>query len=136
MIILHTSVKITGTKSWLVSLKCDHNEMIFLWIFWSVKWWVTEAEHLVTQINWALTLILPTPKAISLCHQYKARPACIPCSLTRLYTVVDHLQVFIWISLKLIMDSAKKWRWIIPFMKFGRVRVNRIISQSYLTEHR
>ena len=25
-----------------------------------------------------LTLILPTPKVISICHQYRARPACIP----------------------------------------------------------
>ena len=34
-----------------------------------------------------LTLILLKPKVISLFHQYRSRPACNPCSLTRLYTV-------------------------------------------------
>ena len=34
-----------------------------------------------------LTLILLEAKVISLCHQYKARPACTPDSLTRLNTV-------------------------------------------------
>ena len=44
-----------------------------------------------------LTVILPTPKVISLFHQY--RPGSI--------LLADHLQVFILMSLKLIMDSAK-----------------------------
>ena len=35
----------------------------------------------------SLTLFLLKPKVISLCHQYRARPACTYCSLTRLYTV-------------------------------------------------
>ena len=36
----------------------------------------------------------------------------------------DKLQVFILISLKMVMDSARNGRWIIPFKKFGMVRVN------------
>ena len=37
--------------------------------------------------------------------------------------LADQFKVFILISLKMIMDSAKHWRWIIPFKKFGMVRV-------------
>ena len=58
-----------------------------------------------------LTLILPTPKAISLCHQYiePGQP--------------DHLENFILISLKLIMNSAKNVGRIISFRKFDMIRV-------------
>ena len=38
--------------------------------------------------------------------------------------LADHLQIFILISLKLMMDSYKKSRWINSFKKFSRVRVN------------
>ena len=34
----------------------------------------------------SVTIILLEPKVISLCHQYRARPALHPCSLIRLYT--------------------------------------------------
>ena len=60
-----------------------------------------------------LTLILPTPRVIRLCRHYRARPA---------YTS-DQLQVFIMISLKLLMDSDKNVGRIISFKKFGMIRV-------------
>ena len=66
-----------------------------------------------------LTLILPTPKVISHCHKYRARPAC---SSTQSDQAL-YCWVFILISLKIILDSAKNFRWIIPFEKLGMVRV-------------
>ena len=72
-----------------------------------------------------LTLILPTSKVISLCHQYWARPACTSMQSDQdLYYWPTQLQVFILISLKMIMHSAKNGRWIMPFKKFGMIRVN------------
>ena len=44
----------------------------------------------------------------------------------RSYMLADQLQVPILISLKMIMDSAKNCRWIIPFKKFGMIRVKYI----------
>ena len=74
-----------------------------------------------------LTLILPTPKVISLwCHQYRARPTCtsVQCDQALYcWPTSSWYQVLILISLKMIMDSAKNWRWIIPFKKFGMVSV-------------
>ena len=71
-----------------------------------------------------LTLILPTPKVISLCHCIEPGQPAHPCCQTCLYTVgwpslSFHLDVP-----KIIMDSDKNERRIIPFMKFGMVRVN------------
>ena len=86
---------------------------------------VTSSLYRDTEMTTFLTLILPTPNVNSLCHQYKARPACTsvhnawPCSIL----LAGHLQVFILISLKTIMDSSKNARWNIPFKKFGMVRV-------------
>ena len=46
-----------------------------------------------------------------------------PCSLNRLYTVgCPTLRFHLYIP-KMIMESAKNVRWIIPFKKFGMVRV-------------
>ena len=38
--------------------------------------------------------------------------------------LAGQLEVLTLISLKMIMGSAKNVRWIIPFKKFGMVRVN------------
>ena len=38
--------------------------------------------------------------------------------------LADHLQVLILISLNMIMDRSKNGRWIIPFKKFSRLKVN------------
>ena len=45
-------------------------------------------------------------------------------SLTRIYTIGCPSSNSNFISLKMIMDSSKNARWIIPFQKFGRLRVN------------
>ena len=72
-----------------------------------------------------LTLILPTPKVINLCHQYRARPACTDVQSDHaLYCWLTNCQSFILISLNMIMDSAKNVGIIISFKKFGMVRVN------------
>ena len=71
-----------------------------------------------------LTRILLKPKAICLCHQYRTRSVCASCSLTRLYTVGWPTLSFHLDIPKIIMDSSKNRGWIIPFMKFSRVRVN------------
>ena len=55
----------------------------------------------------------------SLCHQYRARPACT--------SVQSDQTLYCWLinfkSLKMIMESAEKWRWISPFKKFSMKRV-------------
>ena len=63
-----------------------------------------------------LTLILLEPKVISLCHQYRAKPACTSMQSDRLY----QLQV---LTLKMIMDSPKNGRRNILFKKFNKLRV-------------
>ena len=73
------------------------------------------------------TLILPKLKAISLCQQYRARPAW-PGSIL----VAGELKVFmILLSLKIILDSAKNRRLIFPLENVGMVlvRVNAIIKE-------
>ena len=76
----------------------------------------------INDLNSKLTLILLEPKLISLCHQYRA---CMPVQSDQaLLLLADHLQVLVLISIKIIMDSSKNGRWIIPFMKFSRLRVN------------
>ena len=62
-------------------------------------------KKMVTIRMTLLTLILPTPKVISLCYQCRARPGCTSVQSDQaIYTVyillVDLLKVFILISLK------------------------------------
>ena len=51
----------------------------------------TQEQNMVAAVNNSnpnsLTLILPTPKVISLCQQYRARSDCTSVQSTRLYTV-------------------------------------------------
>ena len=72
-----------------------------------------------------LTLILLEPKAISLCHQYSARPACTSMQSDQDETILlaDQLQRFHPDIPKIIIDSSKNGRWIIPFKKFNKLRV-------------
>ena len=72
-------------------------------------------------VFYTLTLILPKTKVISICHQYGARPACT--SMQYDQPLCCWLTVGL-ISLKMITDSSKNGRWIIPFKKFIRLRVN------------
>ena len=44
--------------------------------------------------------------------------------------LADQLQVFILISLKMTMESAKNVKWIIPFKKFSMIRVKLYLSQG------
>ena len=62
-----------------------------------------------------------TAKMNSLCHQYRVYGMC---SLTRLCTVgwPASISQFL-ISLKMIMESSINGWYIIPFKKFGMVRV-------------
>ena len=83
---------------------------------------VTLSIIICTQ-SYYLTLILLEPKAISLCHQYSARPACtFVQSDQALYCYLTTFQVLVLISLKMIMGSSKNGRWIIPFNKFSRFK--------------
>ena len=76
-------------------------------------------------VSLGLTLILPTPKVISLCYLYRARPACTSVQSDQaLYCWLTNFKVFPLISLKMIMESSINARWIIPFKKFGMVTVN------------
>ena len=69
-----------------------------------------------------LTLILPNPKVTSLCHQYRARPACTSGQSDQaIYTVGRQTSCFYLDMPKIIMDSSKNVRWIIPFKEFGMV---------------
>ena len=73
-----------------------------------------------------LTLIMPTSKVISLCHQYRFQASLHICAVwPGSILLADQLQVLVLISLKMVMDSSKNVMWIIPFKKFGMVRVNR-----------
>ena len=38
-------------------------------------------------VSYTSVTLLLEPEVISLCHQYRTRPAALPCSLSRLYTV-------------------------------------------------
>ena len=70
-------------------------------------------------ISWEvfLILILLWPKEISLCHQYRARLACMSMqSDLRAFYAVGWLTSSPYIS----EDGS----WIIPFKKFSRLRVN------------
>ena len=87
-----------------------------------------------------LTLILAKQRVISLCHQYKARPACTSMQSDQallLYCWLTNIDIT-----KMKMDIAKNVRSIIPFKKYERLRVkntghlllyfilNNIISQD------
>ena len=107
--------------------------------------------------NFILTFILLEPKVISLC-KYSKQPwgqAALPisslnrkwsafatsiepvqpahlCSLTKLYTVGWptsglHLDIL----KKLIKNSSKNGKWIIPFENFSRLRVNRLWANHF-----
>ena len=92
--------------------------------------------HSLLPLNWSLvylnhsyglylTLILLKPKVISLCHHYTARPACTSIQSDQtLYWWLTNLKVFTWISWKMLMESAKNGKWIIPFKKLSRLRIN------------
>ena len=81
-------------------------------------------EMLVTSQKLYFTLILPTPKVISLCNQYRARPDCTSVQSDQaLLLLADQFRVFILTSLKMIMECSKNRRWIISFKEFGMVRV-------------
>ena len=84
---------------------------------------VKDYKSKTINLNWYLTLILPTTKilafAISIEPGQTAQTVWPGCIL-----LADQLQVFILISLKMIMDKSKNRRWIFPFMKLGMVRVN------------
>ena len=67
---------------------------------------------------YVLTFMLLKPRVISLCHQFKARPA----STSVGFILLADLQLLSFISLKLIMESSKNGRWSIPFKKFSRVK--------------
>ena len=78
-----------------------------------------------------VTLIMPKPKVICLCHQYRARSACT----YRLCSVQSdqQLQVFILIFLNMIGGSSKNVRWLIIFKNFGIVRfLKKAIDIDYL----
>ena len=74
-----------------------------------------------------VTLILLEAKVISLCHQYRTRPACTS------YTVgwptsSSHLDIS-------INDNGQflSWRWIIPFKKFSKfIKCVFLLQDSYL----
>ena len=69
-----------------------------------------------------LTLILPKPKVpLPLVQSKTSLHICAvwPSSIL----LADQLQGPILISLKMITDSSKNGRWIIPFKKFSRLRV-------------
>ena len=55
-----------------------------------------------------LTLILLEPKVISLCHHYRARPACTSVQSDQVILLADQLEVPILIPLKI---KFKKWKW-------------------------
>ena len=60
---------------------------------------------------------------VSLCHQYSQTSLYICAILLDSVLRAEQLQALILISLKTIIDSAKNWRWIIPFKKFSRVSI-------------
>ena len=79
------------------------------------KWYTKEEVIYGSEV---LTLILLELKVISLWPGQLAHP----CSLTMLYTV-GWPSFHILITLKIIVDISKTWRWIIPFKKFSRLRI-------------
>ena len=83
-----------------------------------------------------LTLILPKPKIISLCHHYRTRSAGTSAQSDQAIHSVGWPKSSTHLDFpKMIMDSAKNVRWIIPFKKFGRLMVERLIH-VYILEKR
>ena len=61
-----------------------------------------------------LTLILLELKVVSLCHQYRVRPACTSVQSNQaLHMLADQLHVLILIPLKLIIEGSKTGRWTV-----------------------
>ena len=82
-------------------------------------------------ISFSLTLILLEPKVISVCQQYRARPACTSVqSDLVLYRWMSNFQASSFLNIpKMIKDSSSKnGRWIIPFKRFGRLRVKDVCN--------
>ena len=74
-------------------------------------------------LPYILTLNLLKLKEISFCHLYRASPASTSVQSDQaLYCWLINSQVIL-ISLKMIIDSSKNGRWIIPLKKFSRERV-------------
>ena len=72
-----------------------------------------------------LTLILPIPKVISICHQYRARPACTSCSLSRLYTVGWPSSSFHCDIPKTDKDiKIKTWSWLAISLEPGQTALS------------
>ena len=88
--------------------------IIFLKIF--------DVVSVLFDILLTLNFILLEPRVISLCHQYKAMPACT--------SMLNQFEVFILISPKMIMGSSKNGRWIIPLKKFSWIRVSSLFHLS------
>ena len=76
-------------------------------------------QNKITRIHChVFTLILLEHKVICLCHQYRARPACtFVQSDQALYCWLTNSIFLILLSLKMITDSSKNGRWIIPFKR-------------------
>ena len=62
----------------------------------AIYWWLSCIQHLYIEIPWLyyglfyfnyLTIILLEMRVMNHCHQYRSRPGCTLCSMTRLFTV-------------------------------------------------
>ena len=81
--------------------------------------------------DWILTLILP----VFATSREPGQPA-HPYGLIRLYTAGYPTSSFHLDIPKRIKDSAKNGRWIIPFKKFGRLKVNENHTSNILLKQR
>ena len=104
------------------SLNYFKAKKLYLRAFWysSILWKSLYIDIHVYIIRYLkLTLILPTSKEIGLYHQYRTRSACTGSKIVGWPTSSSNLDIP-----KMIMKSAKNGMWIIPFKKFGMVKVN------------
>ena len=104
-------------------------ELLFLLFLWDFIYYITWVIFTLLVLSTSvLTLSWQNQKWLSFAISIEPdQPAQILCILTRLYTVgwpssSSHLDIP-----KMIMDSSKNRRLIIPFKKYGRLWVNCVL---------
>ena len=92
-----------------------------IFLFLSFFFFLTLKLTRVNSRSDLLILILLEPNVINLCHHYRARPAFM--------SVQSDQALYCWLTssslleiTKMIMDSFKTGRWIIPFKKFSKLK--------------
>ena len=133
---------LAASKLWIPSVICDKTNMDCLTfrmihlreIITTTLSFERTQEFLHETISISIyisTLTLLEPKAFSLCHQCRARPACTSVQSDQaeaLYCCwLTNFKFSSWYPYKSIMESSEDGRRIIPVKNFSRWRVNTVL---------